>query len=60
MSASTERELRTQNDDLVNAMKGIGRAITDSTLKPAQRIDRALGILSMYGCAPATTPKETP
>lgn len=53
MSASSERELQARVEDLVRALKIIGSIVADPALKPAQRTERVLAILSMYDAAPA-------
>lgn len=52
MSAAAEKELRTRNEDLTRALVLIGRIVSDKTLKPAQRTERVLAVVSMYDCAP--------
>jgi hypothetical protein len=49
-------ELETRVSDRDEAMKAIGRVLTDKGIKPERRIDQALGILKMYGCAPVEAP----
>lgn len=56
MSATSERELQTRVEDLTRALKAIGGIVTEPSLKPAQRTERVLAILSMYNAVPA--PKE--
>lgn len=58
MSASTERELETRNQDLTNALKHVGRTLADETVPPKRRIDQAMGVIKMYECEPKTTDRE--
>jgi hypothetical protein len=56
MSAASERELQTRISDLEGALKAIGRVVTDTSLTPKRRLERAAGILSMFeALAPAAT-----
>ena len=48
----TAKALQARNDDLVKALKAIGRIVSDPTLKPSQRTERVLSVLFMYDCAP--------
>lgn len=53
MSIETERQLKTRNEDLVNALKTIGRILTDPNGGTSrQRQQRVMGVLMMYECAP--------
>lgn len=46
-------------DDLKNALRAVGKALVDQSVPVPRRIDRAMGILSMYDCEPKE-PKEAP
>lgn len=54
------KELQARNDDLVKALKAIGRIVSDPTLKPSQRTERVLSVLFMYDCAPETPVPSEP
>ena len=58
MTRHEEEELARYAKDLENALKAIGRLVTDASQPPRRRIERVLGILEMYTCAPAR--KDTP
>lgn len=61
MSATTERELAQRNADLVNALKTIGRILTDPNGGTnRQRTQRAIGVLLMYDCAPVNGSAPAP
>lgn len=48
----TPKELENDVEDLKAALRHIGRIVVDDSLKPIQRIDRVLGILSIWECEP--------
>ena len=52
MSARGNRDLSDRIADLENAMMTIGQISSDPTITPKRRIERTLGILAMYECAP--------
>ncbi len=39
-------------EDLKTAMRAVGKALVDNSVPVPRRIDRAMGILSMYDCEP--------
>ncbi len=51
------RELELRAGDLERAMKQIGVLLVDETLTPKMRMQRAIGVLSMYGCAVPSAPR---
>ena len=59
MTRHEEVELARWARDLENALKAIGRLLSDPTHPPRRRIEHVIGILEMYACAPAPR-KETP
>jgi len=56
IKASDVKELQTRNEDLVEAMKVIGRIIIDGDMSPKDRLTRIAGILSLYECNPPKPP----
>lgn len=47
-----EREWQTRLEDLENALRTIGQIAVDGSVTPKSRLQRILGIVSLYECAP--------
>ena len=56
IKASDVKELQTRNEDLVEAMKAIGRIVIDGEKTPQVRLAQIAGILSLYECNPPKPP----
>lgn len=52
MTRAASRDLAARIEDLEGALKAIGRVVADAGTTPKRRIERVLGILSMYDCGP--------
>ena len=46
------QDLQKRNEDLLDAMRAIGKVLTDVRLPVPRRIDQTVGILKMYEVAP--------
>jgi hypothetical protein len=46
------RDSEKQIEDLKAALSAVGRILTDESVTVPRRIDRVMGILSMYDCEP--------
>lgn len=54
MNAAEQKDLQTRVKDLENALKTIGKILLgENGGKLDRRVDRVMGILMMYDCAPA-------
>ena len=58
MTKHQQLDLERRTTDLQGALQAIGRLVTDASQPPRRRIERVLGILEMYACAPPR--KDTP
>lgn len=61
MSIAETREIQMHAANLKQAMRVMGQILIDVSLQPWHRMERCLGILAMYECAPqvTTAPRDT-